>query len=195
ECHPCSEDSGLDDTSYRSPYDEPETPVEREIREALEREENFKRERAMAKMSVGDTMQVKARPGVLNQSRSQPGDKGQMFDTLEDRSRSQRSLSAKTPTLSVTGTSGRRPSYHEMIANNVIILQPDSYPTKNNPFFKLRFHSTQSLVAQEIKLVRQREEELRRQRFPEAPYPRVRRKSALAQRWEAGIFANHQQQD
>ncbi|XP_042574001.1 trichohyalin-like isoform X3 [Cyprinus carpio] len=307
---PCSEDSGLDDTSYRSPYDEPETPVEREIREALEREENFKRERAMAKMSVGDTMQVKARPGVLHQSRSEPGDKGQMFDTLEDRSRSQRSLSAKTPTLSVTGTSGRRPSYHEMIANNVIILEPDSYPTsprsrgkggmlspevssfqewpsdmnnviiletsnliirsasefclssacqetqestfQNNPFFKLRSHSTQSLVDQEIKLVRQREEELRRQRaqlyvkerydtvlvspsqqqnftyekpgvvpaksksspsspsktrkmdrsalscdhkFPEAPYPRVRRKSALAQRWEAGIFANHQQQD
>uniref|UniRef100_A0A8C2FEK2 Uncharacterized protein n=1 Tax=Cyprinus carpio TaxID=7962 RepID=A0A8C2FEK2_CYPCA len=174
---PCSEDSGLDDTSYRSPYDEPETPVEREIREALEREENFKRERAMAKMSVGDTMQVKARPGVLHQSRSEPGDKGQMFDTLEDRSRSQRSLSAKTPTLSVTGTSGRRPSYHEMIANNVIILEPDSYPTsprsrgkggmlspENNPFFKLRSHSTQSLVDQEIKLVRQREEELRRQR-------------------------------
>ncbi|KTG38346.1 hypothetical protein cypCar_00023077, partial [Cyprinus carpio] len=207
---PCSEDSGLDDTSYRSPYDEPETPVEREIREALEREENFKRERAMAKMSVGDTMQVKARPGVLHQSRSEPGDKGQMFDTLEDRSRSQRSLSAKTPTLSVTGTSGRRPSYHEMIANNVIILEPDSYPTsprsrgkggmlspevssfqewpsdmnnviiletsnliirsasefclssacqetqestfQNNPFFKLRSHSTQSLVDQEIKL-------------------------------------------
>ncbi|XP_059358083.1 uncharacterized protein si:ch211-153l6.6 isoform X1 [Carassius carassius] len=307
---PCSEDSGLDDTSYRSPYDEPETPVEREIREALEREENFRREREMAKMSVGDTMQVKPRPGVLHQSRSEPGDKGHIFDTPEDRSRSQRSPSAKTPTLSVTGTSGKSPSYHEMIANNVIILDPDSYPTspqsrgkggmlspgtssfqewpsdmnkviiletsnliirsasefclssacqetqestfQNNPFFKLRSHSTQSLVDQEIKLVKQREEELRRQRaqlyvkerydtvlvspnqlqnftyekpgvvpaksksspsspsktrkmdrsalscdhkFPEAPYPRVRRKSALAQRWEAGIFANHQQQD
>ncbi|XP_059358084.1 uncharacterized protein si:ch211-153l6.6 isoform X2 [Carassius carassius] len=219
---PCSEDSGLDDTSYRSPYDEPETPVEREIREALEREENFRREREMAKMSVGDTMQVKPRPGVLHQSRSEPGDKGHIFDTPEDRSRSQRSPSAKTPTLSVTGTSGKSPSYHEMIANNVIILDPDSYPTspqsrgkggmlspgtssfqewpsdmnkviiletsnliirsasefclssacqetqestfQNNPFFKLRSHSTQSLVDQEIKLVKQREEELRRQR-------------------------------
>ncbi|XP_016386504.1 uncharacterized protein LOC107722596 isoform X2 [Sinocyclocheilus rhinocerous] len=307
---PCSEDSGLDDTSYRSPYDEPETPVEREIREALEREENFRRERAMAKMSAEDTMQVKPRPGVLHHSRSEPGDKGNMFDTPEDRCRSQRSPSAKTPTLSVTATSGRSPTYHEMTANNVIILEPDSYPTsprsrgkggmlspgtssfqewpsdmnnviiletsnliirsasefclssacqetqestfQNNPFFKLRSHSTQSLVDQEIKLVRQREEELRRQRaqlyvkercdtvlvspsqlqnftyekpgevpaksksspsspsktrkmdrsalscdhkFPEGPYPRVRRKSALAQRWEAGIFANHQQQD
>ncbi|XP_043080827.1 uncharacterized protein si:ch211-153l6.6 isoform X2 [Puntigrus tetrazona] len=307
---PCSEDSGLDDTSFRSPYDEPETPVEREIREALEREENFRRERAMAKMSAGDTMQVKPRPGVLHHSRSEPGEKGRMFDTPEDRCRSQRSPSARTPTLSVTTSSGRNPTYHEMTANNVIILEPDSYPSsprsrgkggklspgtssfqewssdinnviiletsnliirsasefclssacqetqestfQNNPFFKLRSHSTQSLVDQEIKLVRQREEELRRQRaqlyvkerydtvlvspnqlqnftyektgevpaksksspsspsktrkmdrtalscdhkFPEAPFPRVRRKSALAQRWEAGIFANHQQQD
>ncbi|KAK2901116.1 hypothetical protein Q8A67_009231 [Cirrhinus molitorella] len=307
---PCSEDSGLDDTSYRSPYDEPETPVEREIREALEREENFRRERAMAKMSAGDTMQAKPRPGVLPHSRSEPGEKGRMFDTPEDRCRSQRSPSARTPTLSISASSGKNPAYHEMTANNVIILEPDSYPTsprnrgkggmlspgtssfhewpsdmnnviiletsnliirsasefclstacqetqestfQNNPFFKLRSHSTQSLVDQEIKLVKQREEELRRQRaqlyvkerydtvlvspnqlqnftyekpgevpaksksspsspsksrkmdrsalscdhkFPEAPYPRVRRKSALAQRWEAGIFANHQQED
>ncbi|XP_051721457.1 uncharacterized protein LOC127497192 isoform X1 [Ctenopharyngodon idella] len=307
---PCSEDSGLDDTSYRSPYDEPETPVEREIREALEREENFRRERAMAKMTAGDATQVQPRPSVLHQSRSEPGEKGRMFDTPEDRCRSQRSPSTRTPTLSITASSGKSPTYHEMTANNVIILEPDSYPTsprnrgkggllspgtsgfqewssdmnnviiletsnliirsasefclstacqetqestfQNNPFFKLRSHSTQSLVDQEIKLVRQREEELRRQRaqlyvkerydtvlvspsqlqnfnyerpgevpaksksspsspsktrkmdrsalscdqkFPEAPYPRVRRKSALAQRWEAGIFANHQQQD
>ncbi|KAK7158988.1 hypothetical protein R3I94_005355 [Phoxinus phoxinus] len=218
---PCSEDSGLDDTSYRSPYDEPETPVEREIREALEREENFRRERAMAKMSAGDATQVQPRPSVLHHSRSEPGVKGRMFDTPEDRCRSQRSPSARTPTLSVTASSGRNPTYHEMTASNVIILEPDSYPTsprnrgkggllspgtssfqewpdmnnviiletsnliirsasefclstacqetqestfQNNPFFKLRSHSTQSLVDQEIKLVKQREEELRRQR-------------------------------
>ncbi|XP_077081707.1 uncharacterized protein LOC143735427 isoform X2 [Siphateles boraxobius] len=218
---PCSEDSGLDDTSYRSPYDEPETPVEREIREALEREENFRRERAMAKMSAGDATQVQPRPSVLHHSRSEPGEKGRMFDTPEDRCRSQRSPSARTPTLSITASSGRNPTYHEMTASNVIILEPDSYPTsprnrgkggllspgtssfqewpdmnnviiletsnliirsasefclstacqetqestfQNNPFFKLRSHSTQSLVDQEIKLVKQREEELRRQR-------------------------------
>ncbi|XP_051721466.1 uncharacterized protein LOC127497192 isoform X2 [Ctenopharyngodon idella] len=219
---PCSEDSGLDDTSYRSPYDEPETPVEREIREALEREENFRRERAMAKMTAGDATQVQPRPSVLHQSRSEPGEKGRMFDTPEDRCRSQRSPSTRTPTLSITASSGKSPTYHEMTANNVIILEPDSYPTsprnrgkggllspgtsgfqewssdmnnviiletsnliirsasefclstacqetqestfQNNPFFKLRSHSTQSLVDQEIKLVRQREEELRRQR-------------------------------
>ncbi|XP_048020584.1 uncharacterized protein si:ch211-153l6.6 isoform X2 [Megalobrama amblycephala] len=219
---PCSEDSGLDDTSYRSPYDEPETPVEREIREALEREENFRRERAMAKMSAGDATPVQPRPSALHHSRSEPGEKGRMFDTPEDRCRSQRSPSTRTPTLSITASSGKSPTYHEMTANNVIILEPDSYPTsprnqgkggllspgtssfqewssdmnnviiletsnliirsasefclstacqetqestfQNNPFFKLRSHSTQSLVDQEIKLVRQREEELRRQR-------------------------------
>ncbi|XP_073780881.1 uncharacterized protein si:ch211-153l6.6 isoform X2 [Danio rerio] len=219
---PCSEDSGLDDTSYRSPYDEPETPVEREIREALEREENFRRERAMAKMSSGDSMQSKPRPAVLQHSRSEPGERGRMFDTPEDRCRSQRSPGARTPSLSITASSGKSPTYHEMTANNVIILEPDSYPTsqqkkgkggllspktssfqewpsdmnnviiletsnliirsasefclstacqetqestfQNNPFFKLRSHSTQSLVDQEIKLVKQREEELRRQR-------------------------------
>ncbi|XP_052470742.1 uncharacterized protein LOC128027305 isoform X2 [Carassius gibelio] len=217
---PCSEDSGLDDTSYRSPYDEPETPVEREIREALEREEIFRRERAMAKMSAGDTMQIKPKPVVLHHNRS--GEKCLMFDTPEGRPRSPRPPSARTPTLSITASSGRSPTFHEMTANNVIILEPDSYPSsprsqkkggmlspgtssfqewpsdmnnviiletsnliirsasefclstacqetqestfQNNPFFKLRSHSTQSLVDQEIKLVRQREEELRRQR-------------------------------
>lgn len=295
---PCSEDSGLDDTSYRSPYDEPENPVEREIREALEREENFRHERAMAKPSAG------TRPGNLPHSRSEPGERGRMFNTPEDRCRSQRSSSARTH------PSVRSPTYHDMTANNVIILEPESYPASprnrgkggllspgtsgfqewpsdtnnviiletsnliirsasefclstacqetqdstfhNNPFFKLRSHSTQSLVDQEIKIVKQREEELRRQRaqlyakerydtvlvspsqlqnftyekpgeapaksksspsspsktrkmerstlscdnkLPESSFPRVRRKSALVQRWEAGIFANHQQQD
>ncbi|XP_056599568.1 uncharacterized protein si:ch211-153l6.6 isoform X1 [Triplophysa dalaica] len=295
---PCSEDSGLDDTSYRSPYDEPENPVEREIREALEREENFRHERAKANASAG------TRPGGLPHSRSEPGERGRMFNTPEDRCRSQRSSSA------TTHSSVRSPTYHEMTANNVIILEPDSYPTSsrnrgkggllspgtsgfqewpsdtnnviiletsnliirsasefclstacqetqestfnNNPFFKLRSHSTQSLVDQEIKIVKEREEELKRQRaqlnakerydtvlvspsqlqnftyerpgeahvksksspsspsktskmdrstlscdnkLPESPFLRVRRKSALVQRWEAGIFANHQQQD
>lgn len=203
---PCSEDSGLDDTSYRSPYDEPENPVEREIREALEREENFRHERATRG----------TRPGPLPHSRSEPGERGRMFNTPEDRCRSQRSSSARNH------SSVRSPTYHEMTANNVIILEPDSYPASprnrgkggllspgtsgfqewpsdpnnviiletsnliirsasefclstacqetqestfhNNPFFKLRSHSTQSLVDQEIKIVKQREEELRRQR-------------------------------
>ncbi|XP_072547542.1 uncharacterized protein [Salminus brasiliensis] len=304
---PCSEDSGLDDTSYRSPYDEPETPVEKEIRETMEREESFKRERALSRPSSGEPMQSKPRPATLLTGRSDPEERKRVYNTPEDRCRSLRSPSSRTPTFSITASPSSRPTYHEMVANNVIILEPDSYPTSprhrgkgllspgsnrfhewpsdmanviiletsnliirsasefclstacqetqestfhNNPFFKLRSHSTQSLVDQEIKVVRQRDEEFRRQRaqlyakekydtvlvspsllesfnydragdiparcksspsspskirkmdrsvlscdqkFPEAPYTGVRRKSALAQRWEAGIFANHQQ--
>lgn len=44
---PSSEDSGLDDSSYRSPLEEPESAVEREIRLTLEREERHRRERGM----------------------------------------------------------------------------------------------------------------------------------------------------
>ncbi|XP_026882670.2 uncharacterized protein si:ch211-153l6.6 isoform X1 [Electrophorus electricus] len=308
---PCSEDSGMDDTSYRSQYDEPETPVERAIRETMEREESFRRERAMSRPSSGDTVQGKPRSLTLLTGRSEPEDRRRMYNTPEDRCRSQRSPSSKTPTFSITTSPSSRSSYHEMVANNVIILEPDSYPasprhkgkgllspgsnrcakwssdmsnviileTSNliirsasefclntmchepqestfhkNPFFKLRSRSTQSLVDQEIKVVRQREEEFKRQRaqlynrekydtilvspnllsqekftydrageipakcksspsspskirkmdrsalscdqkFPEAHYTGVRRKSALVQRWEAGIFANHQPQD
>uniref|UniRef100_A0A3B1JYG8 Si:ch211-153l6.6 n=1 Tax=Astyanax mexicanus TaxID=7994 RepID=A0A3B1JYG8_ASTMX len=217
---PCSEDSGLDDTSYRSPYDEPETPVEREIRETMEREESFRRERALSRSSSGEPIQSKPRPATLLTGRSEQ-EVRKIFNTPEDRCRSQRSPSSRTPTFSITASPSSRPSYHEMVANNVIILEPDSYPTSprhrgkgllspgsnrfhewpsemtnviiletsnliirsasefclsttcqetqestfhNNPFFKLRSHSTQSLVDQEIKVVRQRDEEFRRQR-------------------------------
>ncbi|KAI4885781.1 hypothetical protein NFI96_019471 [Prochilodus magdalenae] len=218
---PCSEDSGLDDTSYRSPYDEPETPVEREIRETMEREESFRRERAISRSSSGEPLESKPRPTTLLGGRLDPEERRRMFNTPEDRCRSQRSPSARTPTFSVTASPSSKPNYHEMVANNVIILEPDAYPESprhrgkgflspgssrfhewpsdmsnviiletsnliirsasefclstacqetqestfhNNPFFKLRSHSTQSLVDQEIKVVRQRDEEFRRQR-------------------------------
>ncbi|XP_066533780.1 enolase-phosphatase E1 isoform X2 [Hoplias malabaricus] len=218
---PCSEDSGLDDTSYRSPYDEPETPVEREIRETMEREQSFRQERAMSRPSSGEPVQRKPRPANFLTNRSDPEERRRMYNTPEDRCRSQRSPSSRTPTFSITSSPSSKPNYHEMVANNVIILEPDSYPTsprhrgkgllspgtnrfhewpsdmtnviiletsnliirsasefclstacqetqestfQNNPFFKLRSHSTQSLVDQEIKVVRQRDEEFRRQR-------------------------------
>lgn len=44
---PSSEDSGLDESSYRSPPEEPESAVEREIRLTLEREERHRRERGL----------------------------------------------------------------------------------------------------------------------------------------------------
>ena len=44
---PSSEDSGLDDLSYCSPLEEPESAVEREIRLTLEREDQHRMERGV----------------------------------------------------------------------------------------------------------------------------------------------------
>ncbi|KAF5906223.1 putative serine/threonine-protein kinase kinX isoform X2, partial [Clarias magur] len=218
---PCSDDSGLDDTSYRSHYDEPETPVEREIRETMEREECFKRERAMSRPPSSEPVQNKPRPMTLMMDKPEPEDKRKKFNTREDRCRTQRPSNTIPPTFSITTSPSSKPAYHEMVANNVIILDPDSHPPKqrqkgknllspvtnrfhewpsdssnviiletsnliirsasefclssacqesqestfhNNPFYKLRSHSTLSLVDQEIKEVKQRDEEFRRQR-------------------------------
>ncbi|XP_033837786.2 uncharacterized protein si:ch211-153l6.6 isoform X1 [Periophthalmus magnuspinnatus] len=200
---PGSEDSGLDESWYRSPLEEPESAVEREIRLTLEREEKHRRERGLIQKGI-----ALPRPSCLQTSRSPP-----------------RPPACRTPTLSVSpsfspscSTSVPR-NYHELTASNVIILEPDTSPASrsrlistatgalsdwpsstanvvvvetsnliirsasefclntapvgpetqestftSNPFFKLRSLSSQSLVEQEIRLVRQREEEWRRQR-------------------------------
>ncbi|XP_038573112.1 uncharacterized protein LOC119901605 [Micropterus salmoides] len=105
---PTSEDSGLDDSLYRSPLEETETAVEREIRLTLEREERHRRERGI--ISQGLTI---PRPSTLQTGRSPP-----------------RPPACRTPTLSISpspscSSSLPRSLYHEMTANNVIILEPD----------------------------------------------------------------------
>ncbi|XP_065809802.1 midasin-like isoform X2 [Labrus bergylta] len=106
---PSSEDSGLDDSSYRSPLEEPETAVEREIRRTLEREERHRRERGI----IAHGLNI-SRPTTLQTGRSPP-----------------RPPACRTPTLSISpspscSSSLPRSAYHEMTANNVIILEPDS---------------------------------------------------------------------
>ncbi|XP_054862995.1 titin isoform X2 [Amphiprion ocellaris] len=192
---PCSEDSGLDDSSYRSPYDDPETLVEKEIRISMEREETFKRERGISRM-------------------------GKSTDCAPTRSIPRSISTPLTPSFIITSSPTKEPLKHEVSANNVIILDPSNdYSSSprhskdnkavrsgewrsednssnliiletsnliirsasefslnkayeqpqekmflNNPFFKLRSRSTISLVDEEIKMVKQREEELRKER-------------------------------
>ncbi|XP_017292363.1 uncharacterized protein LOC108248242 isoform X2 [Kryptolebias marmoratus] len=113
---PSSEDSGLDDFSYRSPLEEPESAVEREIRLTLEREERHRRERGMIAQGLTIPQQ---RTG-----RSPP-----------------RPPACRTPTLSISPSPSYSSSlpqsmYHEMTANNVIILEPNSssFASKNRLF-------------------------------------------------------------
>lgn len=266
---PCSEDSGLGDSSYRSPYEDVETPVEKEIRLSMEREENFRRERGLSRM-------------------------GKSTDCAPSRGMPRSISTPLTPSFIITSSPTKEPLKRDVSAQNVIIVDPasESSPrlgkdlgacsaewrsedhssnliileTSNliirsaseyslnksceqpeekmflsNPFFKLRSRSTISLVDEEIKQAKQREEELRKEReeragvygkdrflsnhkdtlsfdisepvkcksspsspmktaykmdrsvlscdhrFPEE-FAGVRRKSAMALRWEAGEF-------
>lgn len=214
---PCSEDSGVDDSSFRSPFDDPETPVEKEIRSAMEKEEIQRHERGMSKSYSSDSVPGKGKPVILNPGKlcQDVDEKRKMLEHQEDDCRL--SPSTQMPSFIIT-SSPTRSQKHEMAANNVIILEPESchqsprhagklvtsksadwrseekpsviiletsnliirsaselnltsvsvVPEEktflNNPFFKLRSRSTLSLVDEEIKMVKQREEELKRER-------------------------------
>ncbi|XP_046703145.1 uncharacterized protein LOC124384393 isoform X2 [Silurus meridionalis] len=214
---PTSEDSGVDDSSFRSPFDDPETPVEKEIRSAMEKEETLKRGRGMSKSYSSDCVPGKGKPVILNPGKlcQEVDERRKMLEHEEDDCRL--SPSSQMPSFIIT-SSPTRSQKHEMAGNNVIILEPetchqsprhagklvtsksadwrsDESPSViiletsnliirsaselnlnsasvapeekaflNNPFFKLRSRSTLSLVDEEIKMVKQREEELKKQR-------------------------------
>uniref|UniRef100_A0A667X5Y7 Uncharacterized protein n=1 Tax=Myripristis murdjan TaxID=586833 RepID=A0A667X5Y7_9TELE len=278
---PCSEDSGLDDSSYRSTYDDPETPIEKEIRIAMEREENFRREKGFSKMGKSTDcqwleMEEQTKNQIVSPATKQPrfhsshsfmytpvrnierphkrehdlenlnlkgfSKMGKSTDCAPSRSVPRSTSAPLTPSFIITSSPSKGPLKHEVSANNVIILEPSNdFPSSqrhdtdtvaaqssecasefslnkvceqpqekmflNNPFFKLRSRSQMSLVDEEIKMVKRREEELRQERarmygkdrfstglmiclsqFPEV-YSGGRRKSAMALRWEAGEFA------
>ncbi|XP_016134451.1 uncharacterized protein [Sinocyclocheilus grahami] len=214
---PCSEDSGLDDSSYRSPFDDPETPIEKEIRLTMEREENLRRERGMSKSYSSDCVQMRPRTANFNTGNlcQEVDEKRKMFEDQDDEESLSKSL--KTPSFIITSSPTKSAQKQDLSANNVIILEPEPFPPSprhgkmvssksadwrpednpnviiletsnliirsaselnlnsvseetqekmflNNPFFKLRSRSSISLVDEEIKMVKQREEELKHQR-------------------------------
>ncbi|XP_024230424.1 uncharacterized protein palmdb isoform X1 [Oncorhynchus tshawytscha] len=228
---PCSEDSGLGDSSYRSPYEEfPETSIEREIRLAMEREDSFKRDRGFSNgTKPTECAQTNAKPVILLPAKlcQEVDEKRKTFESMED-GICNIPRSKTTPSFIITSSPAKGPLKHDLPANSIIILEPEGSPRHgardtsranewhsdetsnanfiiletsnliirsasefclntaceqqgqecsstflNNPFFKLRSRSQLSLVDEEIKMVKQREEELKKERaniYPKGMY-------------------------
>uniref|UniRef100_A0AAR2L9X1 Uncharacterized protein n=1 Tax=Pygocentrus nattereri TaxID=42514 RepID=A0AAR2L9X1_PYGNA len=145
------------------------TPVEKEIRFAAEREENPRREKGMSKSYSSDCVQGKGRPVILNPGNlcREVDEKRKMLDPRHGgklvTSKSADWRSEDPPSVIILETSNLIiRSASEFNLNSSVETQEKTF--LNNPFFKLRSRSTLSLVDEEIKMVKQREEELKRQR-------------------------------
>ncbi|XP_019745563.1 actin cytoskeleton-regulatory complex protein pan1 [Hippocampus comes] len=132
---PCSEDSGLDDSTPRSPDDEAETPPERE---------------GNAPPPAAPSLVITPSPGrepPTDQPEVEPGGPGQ---------RRSEDLVVPEPSNAIVRSAS------EFSLDRACQPQEKMFPS--NPFFKLRSRSSVSLVDEEIRVVRRREEELRKDR-------------------------------
>ncbi|XP_054621473.1 uncharacterized protein palmdb isoform X2 [Dunckerocampus dactyliophorus] len=179
---PCSEDSGLGDSSYRSPNDDLETPVEKEIRLSMEREENFRKERGLSRMGKSTDTPSQGIPRSISAPLT-PSFIITSSPTKEPLKASPTNIIVLDPSSEVNSSPACAEWCTEDSSSNLIILEtsnliirsasdfslnkacePQEKMFTSNPFFKLRSRSTMSLVDEEIRIVKQREEELRKER-------------------------------
>ncbi|XP_034029004.1 uncharacterized protein LOC117512870 [Thalassophryne amazonica] len=187
---PCSDDSGVDDPSYRYLYSDLDTPLEREIDICVEQEEKLKTERGLSKMGKSTdcvpSQEIPSSPMmpsfIITSSPTKytwknegsanimldPGNgfsssPRQKKDTVMGHSSKWQSEDSSSSTILFETSSLMTRSASECSLNSTH-EQPLEKMFLNNPFFKLRSRSTVSLVDEEIKMVKQREEELRKER-------------------------------
>lgn len=201
---PCSDDSGLCDSSFRSPYDELETPIEREIRISMEREESFRKERELSRIPRSISSPLTPSFIVTTSATKEPHDMSPdnviILDPTSDFASSPNDKTA-TPSgdwcsedsssnLVIPETSSVIIRSASDFSLNKACEQPQEKIFLNNPFFKLRSRSTMSLVDEEIKMVKQREEELKKERANLYCKDRFNTEKGLSNRMNTLAFNN-----